>query len=146
MPLSEKQIETNILSFLEEIGVFAWKNNSNAVYDPTRKVFRKAKSRFILKGVADILGLLPSGNMLAIEVKSKIGRPSPEQLRFIATIQKHGGIAFISRSVMQTFEQLRHFLKDSDNYINIARRYELQEELYGKPRFSGLRGKKATHN
>jgi hypothetical protein len=45
------------------------------------------------------VGLTPEGRFLAVEVKTRTGRPTKEQLTFIDAINKQGGIAGIARSV-----------------------------------------------
>lgn len=93
----EKQIENQILHYLSMIGVFAWKNQSTGVFDPTKKTFRK-RSRFQINGVSDILCCY-KGHFVAIEVKSEKGRLSGSQIEFIANVNANGGFAFVARSV-----------------------------------------------
>jgi hypothetical protein len=88
--LSEREIETLILQWLNLNGCKAWKNDSVGIWDPTRKVYRKRNGPFNQKGTSDILGILPGGRMLAIEVKSAKGTLSPEQRYFIDEINKRG--------------------------------------------------------
>lgn len=52
-----------------------------------------------LKGVSDILGVLPDGRFLAVECKGPKGKPSPEQVEFIENVRKMGGVAFVARSL-----------------------------------------------
>jgi len=52
-----------------------------------------------MTGVADILGCLSDGRLLAIEVKTGVGRPTPEQKRFIEAVNNRNGIAFVARDV-----------------------------------------------
>ncbi len=85
-----------ILEWLALRRVFAWRNNTTGVYDPTRKCFRKFTG---MKGVSDILGVLPGGRLLAIEAKKKGGYPTPEQRAFIEAVNDAGGLAFVARSV-----------------------------------------------
>jgi penicillin-binding protein-related factor A (putative recombinase) len=96
----EKEIETAILQYLEILPeCFAFKNQSIAVFDPSKKIFRKARSKFLINGTSDILGIF-RGKFLAIEVK----RPSnklrnADQDNFIENIKIHGGIAFYATSI-----------------------------------------------
>ena len=92
----EGDIQKGILELLFWKGIFAWRNNTTGVYDPTRKSFRKSNN---LLGVSDILGILPDGRFLAIEVKSKVGRVSLEQTTFLENINRNGGLAFVARSI-----------------------------------------------
>lgn len=101
----EKRIETSILEFLRSIGVYCWKTDRQGTFDPVRKTFRTNNNPFKIKGVSDILGIV-QGRMLAIEVKSPVGRLTDEQRVFIAKINHEGGIAFTARSLEQCIEQL----------------------------------------
>jgi len=115
---SEKIIETRIILFLREIGVEANKIQSVGIYDSIRKRYRKPMSKIHRNGISDILACY-KGRFIAIEVKSKKGRPSPDQLKFLTDIQKAGGIAFISRSVTQTFDQLKGFFPELVEFTHI---------------------------
>ena len=106
---NEKQIETEILNALAAVGFFCWKNETTGTYDPVRKVFRKNNNKHKIKGVSDILGII-GGRFLAIEVKSKTGKLSPDQKIFLRRIQDEGGIAFMARSTEQALNQLLLFI------------------------------------
>jgi Holliday junction resolvase len=81
--MKEKEITTQIRNVLKLYGVFHW------------KVFQSLGST---PGVPDIIGVLPGGRMLAIEVKTERGKVSPHQERFIKNINDNGGLAFVARS------------------------------------------------
>ncbi len=75
-----------------------WVNSSTGIYDPKKGIFRKARSKYQMNGVADILGIyccIP----LAIEVKSVKGVMSSEQRLFLNNFSAFGGIAILARSV-----------------------------------------------
>jgi hypothetical protein len=75
----EGRIKTTCLRYLERRGIFCWNNPSGAV--------RVAPDRWVhfgKKGSADLLGCLPGGRFLAVEVKAPGGRLSPEQKQFLA--------------------------------------------------------------
>src|SRR6185312_12567438 len=69
--------------------VRAWRNNTQGVYDPARKLFRKFTGR---KGVGDILGVIPlltdgrQGVFLGVEAKVGANRLRPEQLEWQADV------------------------------------------------------------
>jgi penicillin-binding protein-related factor A (putative recombinase) len=96
----EKEIETSILQYLERLPeCFAFKNQSIAVFDPSKKIFRKAKSKYLINGSSDILGVF-RGKFLAIEVKRPSNKKRNEdQDSFIENIRIHGGIAFYATSI-----------------------------------------------
>ena len=100
----ETDLVRAILQLLRLRGIYAWRNNTTGVYDPVKGVFRKFTG---LKGVSDVLGVLPDGRFLAIEAKAPKGRSSPEQQTFIDDINGWGGLAFLARSLADVDEALR---------------------------------------
>ena len=50
-------------------------------------------------GFPDLLGVLPGGRAIFIEVKSEKGKPSPAQINFLAQAIKTGAIAGVARSI-----------------------------------------------
>lgn len=105
--IPEKSIENGILRWLNLSGIFAWKNQSVGIFDPVKKIYRRSNNPFHIKGVSDVLGILPDGRLLAIEVKSATGRASPEQIAFIDKINTAGGLAFVARSLDEVQEKIK---------------------------------------
>lgn len=101
----EQDIQKAILDYLKYKKIYSWKSPSTGLYDPTRKIFRKNKG---IKTV-DILGILPSGKFLAIEVKRKPNKPTPDQLEFIDNINRNNGLAFVAYSFTEVEEKLREY-------------------------------------
>lgn len=107
--MKESQVEEQILSYLAYHGVYAWKNPTAGYYDPKRGSFRKQVSEYAINGVADILGILQDGTLLAIEVKSpdrkkkdgtfQKGAVSQDQEMFLENIHNNNGIAIVASSV-----------------------------------------------
>lgn len=96
-PKPEKILQNIVLKYLHAHGVFCWAQKNGGTYDPVQGVFRRNTT---MKGVPDILGVIPSdGRILAIELKSKTGRVSPEQRAFLDQIVKDGGVAGVARSI-----------------------------------------------
>ena len=77
------------------------------IYDTGKKCFRSRKGKFNIKGVADILGITTDGRLLALEVKRPGGKPSVEQVRFLAHVNRLGGVAGIVRSISDVKELLK---------------------------------------
>jgi hypothetical protein len=101
--MREGQIEIEILSWLnKQPDCMAFKINQSGYHDGT--AWRKRTNGSLL-GVADILGIWKQ-RPLAIEVKSESGRVSAHQERFIENYKKHGGIAFVARSLEDVIRQL----------------------------------------
>lgn len=108
--MKEKLIENHILRWLNISGIYAWKNQSVGIFDPVKKIYRRSNNPFHIKGVSDILGILPDGKFLAIEVKSKTGKASPEQIMFIEKINKNGGKAFVAKTLEDVQEALKNVI------------------------------------
>ena len=108
--LSEKELENSILEFLAYHKITAWKNNSTGIYDPRVQRYRK-KSKYDRVGVSDILGVLPDGLFLAIEVKkNEKARIRPSQKRFIEDVNQSKGVAFVAHSLDCVIMNLKEYL------------------------------------
>lgn len=95
----EGRIKNLICSWLKIHGYFFWVNDSVGIYDPIKKTFRANKSPYRIKGVADILGILKGGRILAIEVKTPTGRLTLEQNTYLNLVNAAGGLAFVARGI-----------------------------------------------
>ena len=94
----ESDVLAACLQYLAVQGIFAWRQNQGAI--PRKE---GGYRRFVgLRGVSDILGILPHaaevvgegevrfGNLLAVEVKRPGEKPRPEQTAFL---ERHGAWA-----------------------------------------------------
>ena len=104
-PRLEKSIETEILNVLKLKGLFFFKVNKTGIYDAKRKVFRSNKNPHAINGIADIIGCV-QGRFVAIEVKSKSGRMTPDQLRFQTRINDEGGLSICVNNLSDCLEIL----------------------------------------
>jgi hypothetical protein len=89
----EGRVKAACLRYLEKRGILSWNNPSGCV--------RIAPDRWLhfgKKGSADILGCLPDGRFLAVEVKAARGVLSPEQRQFLEDIKARGGLAIVVKS------------------------------------------------
>lgn len=100
--LKERDIQREIIKYLRIKQIFCWKNNSVGIYVEKRKTYIPVG----MKGISDIIGLLPTGQLFAIEVKVKNRYPNQNQKDFMQKINDSGGLAFVARS-----------LDDVDKYI-----------------------------
>ena len=104
--MTEKEVENQILDWLKSVGIMAWKNQSVGIFDQKRGIYRKPNNKHHIKGTSDVLGILPGGRLLAIEIKKPLKNPrsderlfvlsSPEQQDFILRVCKSGGLAFVA--------------------------------------------------
>ena len=102
MKTPEGRIKAVVLRYLERRGFFAWNNPSGVVrITPDRWL------HFGKKGSSDILGCLPGGRFLAVEVKAPAGRLTPEQSAFLEKIRSLGGLALVIRGWKELDQALR---------------------------------------
>jgi hypothetical protein len=102
MVTPEGRIKTACLHYLARCGITAWNNPSGAVEARPGRWLHFGK-----KGSADILGCLPGGRFLAVEVKAPNGRLSPEQKQFLAEVETLGGLALVVRGWWELAEALK---------------------------------------
>ena len=93
--VSEATIKRRILVRLSELGVFAW-NNPTGVATPLGSTH---VVRYGNPGAPDIIGILPGGRFLAVEVKTATGRQRPEQQAWQRACEARGGLYVLARSV-----------------------------------------------
>ena len=124
--MREQGIQNLIRIFMSGIGVVNWRNNTGTGWvgkaknirthctvacEPGDVVIKNARPlrSGLCKGSSDIIGITPVfitqahigrtlGVFSAIEVKSKTGKPSADQLNFLRVVEKAGGFAGIARS------------------------------------------------
>lgn len=95
-----------ILRYLNYNGFTAWRNNSGAVYDPKRKVFRKNPTS--LKGVFDIIGFRDSdGKHIEVEIKTGRDRMSEDQKWHLTRLQASNCIALIVKDFDDFEKQIK---------------------------------------
>ena len=87
---SEAEITKSIRYLLKSQGIWHFKNFGGPMS---------------VKGLPDLIGCF-GGRFLAIEVKRKSGKVSPEQEVMIARINRAGGLAFVARDLETVIEKL----------------------------------------
>ncbi|HEY5177286.1 MAG TPA: VRR-NUC domain-containing protein [Terriglobales bacterium] len=93
---TEAQIQKHIPDYLKLKRVVCLKHRNVGIMKPNGSYIPLA---FGEKGISDIIGCLPDGGFLAIEVKKPRGRPTPEQKEFIASVLRNKGIGIIAYSL-----------------------------------------------
>lgn len=103
-PGPEKTLQNEVIRYLEALGVYCW---------AAKAIPLKKRKNSIKIGVSDVLGILPDdGRMLAIELKSKRGTVSPEQMVFLERVAKDGGVSGVARSLQDVIDIIRCGLGD----------------------------------
>jgi hypothetical protein len=105
MKQREVDIQSSILEYLKYRHIFARRNNTGAVYRGGRYM-----EYGLGRGSSDIIGILPDGRFLAIEVKRKGCKPTPAQDEFAATVERNGGVYILARCVADVDKNLRPYL------------------------------------
>ena len=100
----EHSIQDAILRYLTLDPRIAWTERFNTgahVLEETKPNGKKSRRfiRYAFKGCADLLGQTVDGRFLAIEVKTRSGRPTSDQERFLRKVNDNNGIGFVARSV-----------------------------------------------
>ncbi len=109
----ERELRNAILQLLRAHGIACWPTGTGAFlasYNGKRRFVRVGS-----KGMSDIVGILPwndgvhrqfVGRFLAIEVKNPTGKVSAEQIAFLQTVVRTGGIGFVAHSCDEVIEKL----------------------------------------
>jgi hypothetical protein len=93
----ESDIQKAILDYLSLKRIVAWRNNSGTAEVQAGKKLYWMK--LAPKGSPDIIGYLPDGRFLGIEVKRKGGVASQEQIDFLDKLNNSGGLGMIAYSL-----------------------------------------------
>jgi len=105
----ETDIVRACLDWLALHRIKAWRANNTGIFDPVKKIHRSFHG---LRGVSDILGILPQsvrladgreeifGNFLAIEVNKPREKPRTDQESCLQDIRAQGGIGLCIHSLL----------------------------------------------
>ena len=92
--IKEKDLQKQILEYLNLKGHYCWRNNSGAF-----KTERGGFYRMGMIGSPDIIGVAKNGCFIGIEVKINGNKPSVYQDDFIKQIKSRGGIGIVAYSL-----------------------------------------------
>ena len=88
MAKAENELTKSCINYMRLHNVFCWRQNNGGVFDPKTKQFRsKRKSVYDINGIPDIIGILPNGKLIGVEVKGPKTRQS--EMQKIFQIQCH---------------------------------------------------------
>lgn len=87
----EGEVLAQVKKYLSASGIFFFRCNTG----------RRGGVSFGIKGAPDIVGVLPGGRFLAVEVKAPDGRLSPAQVDFLGEVEKQGGAAIVAHSLQE---------------------------------------------
>lgn len=103
--VKESEIQKAILDYLHLKRILAFKHRNVGIY-------KKSTDRYIPlsygeKGISDIIGCLPDGRFLAIEVKKPGGKPSPEQVAFLERVNVNGGLGILAYGLEEVIQKVQ---------------------------------------
>ena len=118
MSAKETDLVRACLDWLALHRVMAWRMNNTGIFDPVKRVFRSFRG---MKGVSDILGILPVsvetgarreriGTFLAVETKRPGEKLREEQEAFLAAVSERGGVGLCVHSLDELDAGVRRYL------------------------------------
>lgn len=90
--MKEIDIQWLVKAEAEKHGAYLWRNNTGGLYDRTGRFVKYG----LCTGSSDLIGVLPDGKFLAIEVKLPGKKPTEAQIKFLDWIKEKGGVAFVA--------------------------------------------------
>ena len=112
----ETKLMRLIMIALSNANCITWRNETAGAYvgrviHKDARIVTLANDQLMTFGLcvgsSDIIGIhKPTGRFLAIEVKTKTGKPTKEQLNFIEQVRAANGIAGLARSVQEALDLL----------------------------------------
>lgn len=100
----ESQIQKAIVDYLKLKKYIVFKHRNVGIY-------KKSTDRYIPLsageiGISDVIACSPDGRFCAIEVKRPGGKPSAEQLDFLARVKAYGGVSILAYSLDDVMAQI----------------------------------------
>lgn len=97
----ESDVVRCVLDYVARLRGYAWRQNTGGGYFQNRKGGRDYYVQFAEKGACDIIAVIPhpggGGVALFIETKTELGKQSPEQRDWQASIEAAGGRYVVCR-------------------------------------------------
>jgi hypothetical protein len=106
----ERDILRAILRYLKVMQIPAWRQSTGATTISGRFL------RFGKTGMSDIIGILPGGKFLAIEVKNGKNSLTEKQRQFLQLICSFGGVGIVARSVEDVVKTIEKIRKEEKYY------------------------------
>ena len=95
--MKETLLKNIILDYLKYKNIFCWLTNTAGNFSiKTNSYYKNPR---LLKGVGDIVGIMPSGKFFCVECKVSKNKQSPEQKEFQTNIVKNKGIYILAYSL-----------------------------------------------
>lgn len=96
MATPEGKIQLEILKFLRANGVFCWRAQPHTY---NARLGIHVANPYAMPGQPDIIAILSGGQFCGIEVKTKTGRQSADQVLFQKRVERLGARYIVARSI-----------------------------------------------
>ncbi len=96
----ETTLQNRIRIALSERGIITFRNNTGVLKDRHGRAVRFG----LCVGSSDVIGIMPDGRFLAIEVKCEGKHPTDRQRYFLKMVQGAGGVSGVAHSVQEALE------------------------------------------
>jgi hypothetical protein len=109
-PRLEKEIQAEILDYLDKGNFLFWRSNNVPVFAKNNagKYMYRSLPKYTPRGLPDII-VIASGKFIAIEVKRKGAKLRPEQAEFGVRVIKEGG-TYIVATCLEDLKQVPEFM------------------------------------
>ena len=87
--MTENEVKNEIMAYLKIRQIFHWRNNTG----------RRGTVSYGFPGSADIIGILPTGHFIGVEVKGAGGIQSAKQKDFQLNVNANNGLYILAYSV-----------------------------------------------
>ena len=126
----EKLLQKSIIQWINirYPTIEVWLAPSTGTFSFQKGTYLK-QSKYVKKGVSDILGIFPNGTWLSIEVKVKPNKPTVEQLDFLKMIGDRGGVAMWIYSIEDVEEYLKQALQISPHLLQSPGQFSPLENI-----------------
>ena len=114
----EADVQKQILQFLRYKNIFHYRNNTGAYSDKESGRY----IRFGSKGAGDIIAIYPGGRYWSIEVKRPGGKLSDDQIEFLLSVRKAGGVGSCVESIEDVTKVLEDPLYLPERYLEAIKR------------------------
>lgn len=122
----EADVQKQIMQFLRYKNVFHYRNNTGAYSDKESGRY----IRFGSKGAGDIIAIYPGGRYWSIEVKRPGGKLSDDQIEFLLSVRKAGGVGSCVESIEDMHAVLADPLYLPERYLEAVRKVAARDPLF----------------
>ena len=123
--MKESDLQYAIKQWLELKGFLVVKFSSVGIFKKSTQSYIRQPRR----GVSDLLACSPTGQFWAIECKVGSNKATPEQLEFLAQVEKNGGVAIVARKLEDVSDKLLEVV----NIMNIKCKCACHENKLERP-------------